>query len=395
MSEKTYVYAGTWTVQAKGVKGGGIGIYEYHPADGSLAYLKTVRQDIVAGKLCIDEERGVLYTTDETIDSPFFDYNGGGGRVVTFKIDPDSGDLRELGPEQPTFGTLPVYLALDKTRRWLIVCNHSDKQVVTGYTRAEDGKYHVTTHYSIVTAAAYPVQEDGALGDATDVVPFYQDRTVHPPQNACLHYVGFAGDGKHLIMTNMKQDMLLMYDLDTEKGRLIECDRIYLQKGSFPHYGVFHPTRRLFYLNYEHAHIFSTVAYDDAWRLTVKDDINVAPTLDPTNRPKKVLQTDVIISKDGQHLYDLYRGPNHIWVLALDANSGLPVKQQEFSFPENGNPRGGAISPDGKYLLIADTDNHLLRTLMINSDGTLTDTGLSDGHLQYPGNLLFYSAQQL
>ena len=89
MNKKTFAYVGTWTVQTS-ENGGGIGIYEYHEIDGSLTYRKNVRPDITAGMMCVDQERGILYAVDERTDSEEFFYEGGGGRVLAFSINPET-----------------------------------------------------------------------------------------------------------------------------------------------------------------------------------------------------------------------------------------------------------------------------------------------------------------
>lgn len=390
MKKKLFVYVGTWTVQAA-ENGGGIGIYEYREETGGLTYIKTVRPDITAGMLCIDQKRSVLYAVDERRDSPECFYEGGGGRVLAFSIDPETGDLLELGAEQPSFGLLPAYLAQDGSGNWLIACNHSDRKTVTKYVRGADGEYHVITEYSDATAVLYPLDLDGAIKKAVQVLDFPVDRSVRPPKTACLHCVTFAPDGRHLVLTDMKQDLVLTFELDAQKGKLTECARKRWRDGSYPHYAAFHPKYPVFYVNNEHAHLLDVVQVDGDWNMRILQSLDVTPDPGFDLTGKKVMQTDVRVSPDGRYIYDLYRGANSVWVFRVKEPDGTLEKIQEFKFGREGNPRGFAFSPDGNYILAADNANHWVITLRIHTDGTLRETGMEDGNLRFPGNISFYT----
>lgn len=389
MNKKTFAYVGTWTVQTS-ENGGEIGIYEYHEIDGSLTYRKNVRPDITAGMMCVDQERGILYAVDERTDSEEFFYEGGGGRVLAFSINPETGDLTEFGEEQPTFGLLPAYLSQDGSRKWLIACNHSNRKTVTKHVRGEDGTYHVITEYSDVTAVLYPLDQKGRIGKAVQIIEFPVDWSHRPPKTACLHCVKFAPDGRHFVLTDMKQDLVLTYELDQENGRMIECDRKTWRDGNYPHYAAFHPNYPVFYLNNEHAHLLDVVHVDENWKMEIVQTIDVTPDIDFNMTEKKVMQTDVGVSADGKYVYDLYRGANSIWVFEVNEADGTLKKKQEFKFGKEGNPRGFAFSPDGKFILVANNAAHQVITLRILPDGRLEETGKADGNLRFPGNISFY-----
>lgn len=388
---KTFVYVGTWTVQAP-EDGGGIGIYAYREEDGSLEHLDTVHRELTAGMICIDQRRGVLYVIDEKENSADFGGEGGGGQVLAFSIDRETGALTELGQAQPSFGTLPAYVAQDGSGNWLVVCNHSERRTVTKYEREIDGRFRVVTEYSAVTAALYPLAADGTIGEAADIVSFPPDRSVCPPKVGCLHFVRFAADGEHLVMTNMKQDMVLAFFLDRKVGTLRECGRLIMPEGNFPHYLAFHPGKPLLYLNNEHAPVLNVVRYDGDWNMEVVQTVVMTPEADRDMTGKKVMQTDVLVSADGAHVYVPIRGENSIRVFDVDEETGFLTEKQGFYFGTDGNPRGIALSPDGRFLLAAENANHLVETFAVQQDGSLVWTGQADGSLSYPGNISFYQA---
>ena len=389
MSGKTFAYVGHWTVKAKEPNMGGITIYQYNESDGTLTYVDTVRTDLCAGQMCIDHRRGVLYAIDEAQNSPAFAMQGGGGRVVAFSIDRESGRLTELGAEQPTFGTLTTYAALDGRGEFLVVANHGDKQAITKTARDPDGTYRVVTDFSEVNAVLYPLAGDGAVLPACDMIPFAPDRSQYPARIACLHSVYFAHDGEHCIMTNMKQDQIMMLRVNREKKKLEICDVLDCPKGNWPRYGAFHPTRPLFYLNNEHGHEINVVRYSGDWKLEIIQTVKTAPEGGYPKTPKAAAQTEIRISADGRFVYNVIRGVHQATVLAVDKETGLLELVQRIQLRGEG-PRDFDISPDGRFLLIGNLESGEVSTVAVGADGLLTDSGVSDKHVQYPGAVYFY-----
>lgn len=388
---KTYVYVGNWTVKTKGAPGG-ISAYEYDEGTGALKFIETVRGDLASGMLCIDRKRGVLYSIDEKLDSEQFGMLGGGGRIAAFSIDPETGKIRDLGEEQPTFSTLTTYLAMDGTGKWMVVANHGDKQAVTKAVRSEDGTYHVTTDFSDVTAVLYPVAEDGSLLPAVDVMKFPPDYTFCPAHLACLHFVQFAPDGEHFMMTNMKQSRLLLGCVDRENGRLVIKGTLTCREGNWPRYGTFHPTKKLFYLNNEHGMEINVIRYSENGGMDQIQTVTAEPEffLDRTGK-RPLQQTDIHISRDGRYLYGALRGGGVINVYAVDEESGEIERIQSMKLPGEA-PRGFEIAPDGRFLLVGDPEAHTITTVAIGEDGKLSLTDQLDENTLCPAPFCFYQA---
>lgn len=385
---KTYAYVGNWTVKSAGADGG-IGIYEYDEASGALRHIETVRGDLVAGMLCIDQKRGVLYSIDEAQNHAAFGHFGGGGRVAAFRIDPASGGLTLLGKEQPSFGTLTTYVAQSGDGDFLVVANHGDKQAITKTYRGEDGAYHISTDFSTVNAALYPLETDGAIGACCDLMEFPPDLSFNPPHIACLHAVYFAPDGEHCMMSNMKQNRLMLLRVDPQKRKLVNVAHLDCTEGNWPRYGAFHPEKKLFYLNNEHALEINVVAYDPAGKLELLQTVSSEPDffLDRTGK-KPLQQTDIRISADGRFLYGACRGGGVINVYAI-GEDGLLSRLQSFKL-EGEAPRGMELSPDGRFLLVADPEAGSISSVCVGEDGRLKLSGILNHALQHPAPIVFY-----
>ena len=61
---------------------------------------------------------------------------------------------------------------------------------------------------------------------------------------------------------------------------------------------------------------------------------------------------------------------------AVSQEDGSVTTVQRYEFDDLFWPRGCAISPDGKFLLVASLYSDQVATLAIAEDGTLSDTGL-------------------
>src|SRR5690606_5421970 len=121
-----------------------------------------------------------------------------GGGVVAYEIEGD-GALRELN-RQPTQGGAPGRLAIDPS-----------------------GRFHAVANYSGGNAAVFPIEEDGSLAPATDVVQHEGSGPNRRRQEGPhAHQVVFAPDGAFVFVVDLGIDRVVGYRLDGENGQLLE-----------------------------------------------------------------------------------------------------------------------------------------------------------------------------
>ena len=75
-------------------------------------------------------------------------------------------------------------------------------------------------------------------------------------------------------------------------------------------------------------------------------------------------------------------------VFAVDEESGFLTMIQSLELKEK-RPRGFAISPDGRFLLVGNLTGSITR-LEVAADGTVGKEEVVDRNMKYPGNILFY-----
>ena len=114
MSKQIFVYVGTFT------RSGSEGIYVYRmdTSSGALTLASVARGVEDPAYLAIAPGGDRLYAVNHVTEFA----GQASGAVSAFSIDPDTGELVFLN-QQPSHGTDPCHLCVDKTGRWVLVAN--------------------------------------------------------------------------------------------------------------------------------------------------------------------------------------------------------------------------------------------------------------------------------
>ena len=164
MKNKTYVYIGNWSFNGSASKG--ITIFGYLPETGALELIETICPDVAAGQLYLDQKNGILYSNDECGEQR--GQIGGGGYVLAFRIDPETGRLTEMN-RRPSMSPEPSYLCLDRSGRYMTVCHCADPFHVTRIVRGADGEFHNKVLFDDTGLVLFNINADGSIGGVADV----------------------------------------------------------------------------------------------------------------------------------------------------------------------------------------------------------------------------------
>lgn len=359
--KKTFAYIGSWSM-AKEPGPLGIATAAYDPQTGGMELLEQRFPQIKAGAFCLDEARGILYCVNERPEVPGETL---GGQVFGLKIQPETGALEEL-TVSPSFGPLPSDCALDPTGRYLIVSNHSGRNAITKTVQDAGGRYHLVREYDETAVVLFPLDRQGRIGEPLDIVRHMGCGLLPNQQSPHAHCVRRAPDTGLFIVCDKGNDSMYSYRIDTERGKLVCCDRIDCVPGSSPRYCVFHPTKPFLYYNCETRPLVGMVRYDRYGKLAPVTTVRCMD--DPQ---VKGMQSDIRISPDGKALYTLVRDNSTIVVYALDAETGVPTPVQTVPC---GSSRGGrwmSFSPDGRYLFLAACPDSQVWRFPVAPDGKL------------------------
>lgn len=382
MSGKTFVYVSSWAKGPGSFGPHGLSGYGFQADSGDLQWIETVEKEILFNVTYFDRTRGILYALEEGNDLPGL-RGGGGGRVFVFRIDPVSGRLTKIGCT-PTWCASPCYLTMDQSGTFLIVSHQGSYAAITKIGEDAYGNYYPVVERDDVVVELFEVHEDGTLGRLLDVDKCCgtgpEKRQVH----ARPHTVVRSPNGKLFAVCDKGNDTVSMYLLDQEKGKLIRPKHIYRHKlGLLPRYCVFHPEKPWFYHNTESGSEVYSFTYGEDGALHPNGICRTTPP-DCEMQERILEQQGLVISQDGCYIYNIVRGPNLVVVLAVDQENGS-LKVIQHQALKGKWPRGCALSPDGRFLLVCCLDSGEVVEFAVGSDGCLCETGKT-----YPLNATAY-----
>jgi 6-phosphogluconolactonase len=354
MTKQRLVFVGTYTEpilfgSGKILEGKGEGIYVYRldVASGSMEPVRVVDARPNPSYLTFHPSHRFLYAVNELKE-----FEGEPtGAISAFAMDPDSGDLRFLN-RKPTHGTDPCHVTV-----------HSS------------GKYVLVANFMSGSVCVLPIQADGSLGDATDVVQ-HRGSSVDPARQSGPHAHAVAWDstGQYAFVPDLGLDKVMVYRFDAERGKLGPHDEPWARvaPGAGPRQIVMHPRDHYAYLINELDSTMTAFRYDE--HRGAFEEIQTLSTL-PQGFAGPSTCAEVQISPSGRFLYGSNRGHDSIAIFAVDQKDGtLTAMGHQSTLGET--PRHFTVSPDGTLLLAANQDTGNLAVFRISAEtGTLEPTG--------------------
>lgn len=337
---RTPLYIGTYTRgRSRGIYSGSLDL-----ATGAIALDQVTEGIENPSYLALSSDRRYLYAVSEV--GSFGGTRGGG--VVAYATAPD-GSLRELS-RQASHGGAPCYLSL-----------------------APDGRFVLVANYSGGNAALLPVQADGSLAPAVQVIQ-HEGRgpNAQRQEAAHAHWIGVDPAGTFAFIVDLGIDRVAGYHFDASRGRLdpAEGAGIHVRPGAGPRHLDFHPDGDRAYVINELDSTLTAVAYDATSGSMVAT--GTASTL-PGGFSGTNSCADVHVHPSGRFVYGSNRGHDSVAVFAIEGQAIVPVQHQ----PTLGRtPRNFAITPDGRWLVAANQDSDSLAVFSIDdASGRLTPVG--------------------
>jgi 6-phosphogluconolactonase len=391
-----FVYVGCWQPSpsnwaAPPTSGKGFGIFKYNPKTGDLELIKSnVMDKVSVGQTCLDSKRNILYCTDERmVHAASGDDKGSGSLIYAFAINPKTGDLTEIN-RRPSLGSLPSYVAVDATGKYLIVTHHTNNTPVNKTVKDASGKYRSVFEYEDAATVLFRLNDDGSIGDPCDAY-MHSGNGPDPEQtHPRVHSVMMSPSGNLFAVCDKGSDKLFFFRINRKTEKLEVCGGEPYKSfpGSAPRYSLFHPTRPYFYMNHEIKPVISAFRYDEDGKLAFIHAVDVLP--EGSKFDRTTMSSDIRIHPSGKYLYDLIRGLDLISVFAIKEKTGEIERIQTVKL-DGAGPRGCAVSPDGRFILIAALTDLKVVVWAIGEDGKVSPTGKSVSQPN-PGNVTFFPA---
>ena len=318
-SKNPFVFIGTYT-EKEGSQSKGIYVYRMDVSSGKLSFVWEAKGILNPSYLEIHPGRRLFYAVNEV--QSFGGQDGGG--VTGFSIDPTSGTL-DLLNAYSSQGKDPCYISIEQTGRFALVAN-----------------------YSGGNAAMLPIQPDGQLGPASDVVQ-HSGASVNPDRQTApfVHSIVPDPTNRFAMVADLGADKLVIYEMDLEKGKLRRHAEVKVKPGAGPRHTIFHPNGKYLYLINELNSTLIAYRYNSAEGSL--EELQTISTL-PRGFEGENLCADLHIY--GKYLYGSNRKHDTIAWYLIDEDTGQLTYQGEV--PSGGKePRGFAIDPTGNFLLAA------------------------------------------
>lgn len=229
-----------------------------------------------------------------------------------------------------------------------------------------DGKHVITANYFGGSFSEYNVLPDGGIKYETTVSFHGKGFDPERQEQSHIHYGIFSPNHRSFFVTDLGLDKIYKYDFFRNQKQFLRPatpPSYSIKPGSGPRHMVFSKNGKYLYLITE---ISGDVDVFDAKNFS---EIQTIKSDSVNGRGSAAIK----LSPDGRFLYTSNRlKDDGIAIFSVNRSTG---KLSRIGYQTTGiHPRDFAITPNGKYLVVAARDSDELQVFQINENGLLTDT---------------------
>lgn len=315
----------------------GIYVYRFDTLTGDSEYISVAEAENPSF-LASGSNGNYIYAVSENGDDPSF--------ANAFSFDRSVGELKLINRE-PTEGEGACNIVVDNA-----------------------GKHVLTANYGGGSITVFEVNSDGGISPASQIIEFEgrgadRERQREPH----LHCVRFSPDNRFIFATDLGTDKIYRFDINnSDDGQFIKEETLKTFKvadGSGPRHFVFHPCGKFMYVINELAGTVVVFACDNG-------ELREVQTVQ-ADMLKARGSGDIGICPKGNFLYASNRlKGDGIAIFSVDHLTGQLTK---VGYQTTGiHPRNFIITPNGRYMLVANKDSHNIEVYEIEqTSGLLTN----------------------
>lgn len=314
-----------------------------------------------------------LYMFDqETADFKMVSGLSGISNPSFLTISADNNYLYAVGEDEGETSTAnSVKLGLEDGNMTLINTQLTNGGAPCNITLSPDGRMAITANYFGGNITLFEILPDGSLG-APDTIAF-EGSSIDPERQTkpYLHCVAFTPDKRYLLANDLGTDKIHQFTVSTDAGGRMTIDKesqkdIFVKSGAGPRHLCFSPSGEYIYLISELSGEVFTFSYNNG---EIEQIQNIkADSFDAGG------SADIHVSPDGKYVYASHRlKGDGLSIMKVGADGTL----QKTGYQATGvHPRNFAITPNGKYILVACRDSNAVEIYARDQEtGMLTDTG--------------------
>lgn len=317
-NSRTLLFVGSYTNEKPDK---GIFVFSFNEETGALKPLGHAENIVNPSYLCISPNGKYLYACSDTrMPKP--------GSISAFAIDSRQGTLRFIN-KQSSGGENPVYVAMDKTNRW----------VVTG-------------NYSSGTLSLLHAKEDGSLTPDIETIAFKDSSVIKARQEKShIHSSLFDPDFRYILAPDLGGDKIRLFNFDGGRHPHFTYSATLTKStspGDGPRHFAFHPNKKFGYCINELSGTVTAYRYRSGNLSAIQTLRSYAKARDSYGA------ADIHISPDGRFLYASNRfvGENTLAIFSILPKTGL-LTLVGHQYTEGDHPRNFTIDPSGRFLLVA------------------------------------------
>jgi len=347
--EKLKLFAGGYA----GADEKGLSVFEFNQKNGSLKLLSEWTVGPNPSYLCLSEQYKMLYAVYEV---KRFQGKASGG-LAALQYDPESGNLEMKNELTIPYGG-PCYVSV-----------------------SADGGFLFLANYGSGSIAVVKLNDDGIPETVCDTILYVTETPLvsHP------HMIEQDPAGKHVFVTDLGLDRIMIYDFDTNTGKLNQGGNnpVHLPQGSGPRHFAFNTDgSRLYVIN----ELGSTMMVLKPGEKNNFEIIQTLPTVSKGYEGNNAC-ADIHIGKNGNYLYGSNRGDNTIVIFKIEKDGTLSLAGHVSC---GGNwPRNFAIDPSGKFLLVGNQRSDNASVFKINEDMGIPEGPVNTVKIKAPACLKF------
>ncbi|WP_051556315.1 lactonase family protein [Alkalihalobacterium bogoriense] len=311
----------------------GIFVYNIDPSTGKMTFVQSISGIDHPSYVLVNHNQSLVYAVSETEE----------GEIVSYQLQKNTGELIELD-RTSTKGTSPCFISEnDKDPNFLQIANYGGS-ICTVSVDEQNGRFE---NINSVPHTGKSVNKDRQEGP-------------HP------HSIVSIPNTNYVLVPDLGADCLVVYE---KKGkRLFYYNSIAVSPGAGPRHCAFHPKLPVVYVMEELTSTISIFTYDENGQFQL---INKVSTL-PKDCKTENTGAEIKVDRDGHFLYASNRGHNSIASFSIAKDGSL--MNIGYTNTKGETPRHFSITPDNRFVLVANQDSDCIVVFKKEESGLLQHT---------------------